>query len=357
MSNLKIEASRCDQCAKKVFPMEEVRADQRIWHKWCFRCKKCNNVLSLKGFASMQGEFFCKPCFKKNFFEKGNYSEGFGKMKPQQEWASKSESPNASPAPFVPGPEPSQASTEPKKESPAPEPTPAPVSEAKKEAAPEPKKEEAAPEPKKEEVAPEPKKEAAPEPKKESPAPVSEAKKEAAPEPKKEEAAPEPKKEAETKKISFEAEDAKKPSPLPTLGISISPQLKRAKTKQARPSSMYGLGSVTGAPPSPPKPAVPKCQACAKSVYKMEELIADEQIFHKSCFRCKDCNSVMSLKGFASMGGEFWCKNCFKKAFHAKGNYASGFGKKTPQEQFNEATGKAVYSMVGEQFKGVGKHN
>lgn len=34
---------------------------------------------------SMEGVTYCKPCFKKLFFSKGNYSEGFGKLKPQQE--------------------------------------------------------------------------------------------------------------------------------------------------------------------------------------------------------------------------------------------------------------------------------
>jgi len=41
--------------------------------------------MKLGSFASMGGEYFCKPCFKKNFFTKGNYSDGFGKLTPQQE--------------------------------------------------------------------------------------------------------------------------------------------------------------------------------------------------------------------------------------------------------------------------------
>src|SRR5690554_2535053 len=38
----------------------------------------------------MEGEVFCKVCFKKNFFSKGNYSDGFGKLTPQQEHDKKS---------------------------------------------------------------------------------------------------------------------------------------------------------------------------------------------------------------------------------------------------------------------------
>jgi hypothetical protein len=33
----------------------------------------------------MGGVFYCKPHFKQLFASKGNYSEGFGKLKPQQE--------------------------------------------------------------------------------------------------------------------------------------------------------------------------------------------------------------------------------------------------------------------------------
>jgi len=68
-----------------VYPMEEFRTNDVIFHKTCFRCKKCNNVLKIGNFASMENEFYCKVCFKKLFFSKGNYSDGFGKLTPQQE--------------------------------------------------------------------------------------------------------------------------------------------------------------------------------------------------------------------------------------------------------------------------------
>lgn len=75
----------CIVCTKKVYPTERVAADTTIYHKSCFRCEQCNGVLKLGSYASMEGRTFCKPCFKKNFFTKGNYSEGFGKLKPQHE--------------------------------------------------------------------------------------------------------------------------------------------------------------------------------------------------------------------------------------------------------------------------------
>lgn len=80
----------CIVCTKKVYLAERLAADKAIYHKACFRCEKCAGVLKLGSYASMEGRTFCKPCFKKNFFTKGNYSEGFGKLKPQQEFDLKS---------------------------------------------------------------------------------------------------------------------------------------------------------------------------------------------------------------------------------------------------------------------------
>ena len=41
-------------------------ADERAYHKSCFRCKECNNVLSLGNFAALEGVYYCKvtrsPC-------------------------------------------------------------------------------------------------------------------------------------------------------------------------------------------------------------------------------------------------------------------------------------------------------
>jgi len=76
----------------------------------------------------------------------------------------------------------------------------------------------------------------------------------------------------------------------------------------------------------------PKCNQCGKSVYKMEELVADNIIFHKSCFRCKHCNSVLKLGSYASMDNIFYCKPHFKQLFAEKGNYSEGFGKLKPQQ-------------------------
>jgi len=73
-------------CSKTVYSMEEVKADNRIFHASCFRCKHCNCVLKLGFFSSLEGVLYCSPHFNQLFAAKGNYSEGFGKLKPQQEF-------------------------------------------------------------------------------------------------------------------------------------------------------------------------------------------------------------------------------------------------------------------------------
>eukprot|EP01132_Coremiostelium_polycephalum_P007512 gene7512-9233_t len=76
---------KCNVCAKTVYPTERLASDERIFHKACFRCTACNNILKLGNYASMESKSYCKTCFKKLFYSKGNYSEGFGELKPQHQ--------------------------------------------------------------------------------------------------------------------------------------------------------------------------------------------------------------------------------------------------------------------------------
>jgi len=74
--------------------MEELKVEGEVFHKTCLRCSHCNNTLKLGNYASMDGVFYCKPHFKQLFASKGNYSEGFGKLKPQHEFNAKKEGTN-----------------------------------------------------------------------------------------------------------------------------------------------------------------------------------------------------------------------------------------------------------------------
>ncbi|KAL2776407.1 LIM domain and actin-binding protein 1 isoform 8 [Daubentonia madagascariensis] len=84
---------------------------------------------------------------------------------------------------------------------------------------------------------------------------------------------------------------------------------------------------------SPPKavkkfqlPARETCVECQKTVYPMERLLANQQVFHISCFRCSYCNSKLSLGTYASLHGRIYCKPHFNQLFKSKGNYDEGFG-------------------------------
>eukprot|EP01097_Dermamoeba_algensis_P002256 TRINITY_DN1900_c0_g1_i2.p2 TRINITY_DN1900_c0_g1~~TRINITY_DN1900_c0_g1_i2.p2 ORF type:complete len:112 (+),score=25.81 TRINITY_DN1900_c0_g1_i2:103-438(+) len=78
---------RCIVCAKRAYATEILKADEKVFHKTCFRCAHCNNLLKLGSYASLEGKYYCKPHFKQLFALKGNYSEGFGTEKPQEKWA------------------------------------------------------------------------------------------------------------------------------------------------------------------------------------------------------------------------------------------------------------------------------
>ncbi|XP_032757838.1 xin actin-binding repeat-containing protein 2 isoform X3 [Rattus rattus] len=77
------------------------------------------------------------------------------------------------------------------------------------------------------------------------------------------------------------------------------------------------------------------CIICQKTVYPMECLVADQQNFHKSCFRCHHCSSKLSLGNYASLHGQIYCKPHFKQLFKSKGNYDEGFGHKQHKDRWN----------------------
>eukprot|EP01102_Stenamoeba_stenopodia_P018569 TRINITY_DN682_c0_g1_i3.p1 TRINITY_DN682_c0_g1~~TRINITY_DN682_c0_g1_i3.p1 ORF type:complete len:302 (+),score=93.04 TRINITY_DN682_c0_g1_i3:55-960(+) len=78
---------KCTVCGKTVYVAEKISADEKIFHKACFRCTHCNGLLKLGNYASLTGKYYCKPHFKQLFALKGNYNEGFGAKKLTHQWA------------------------------------------------------------------------------------------------------------------------------------------------------------------------------------------------------------------------------------------------------------------------------
>ncbi|XP_053704923.1 LIM domain and actin-binding protein 1-like isoform X1 [Synchiropus splendidus] len=74
------------------------------------------------------------------------------------------------------------------------------------------------------------------------------------------------------------------------------------------------------------------CVFCQKTVYPLERLVANHNIYHSSCFRCSHCNTRLSLGNYASLHNNVYCKPHFCQLFKAKGNYDEGFGHRPHKE-------------------------
>uniref|UniRef100_A0A7M4FSW0 LIM domain and actin binding 1 n=1 Tax=Crocodylus porosus TaxID=8502 RepID=A0A7M4FSW0_CROPO len=119
-------------------------------------------------------------------------------------------------------------------------------------------------------------------------------------------------------------------------------------------------------------PVKETCIGCQKTVYPMERLFANQQVFHISCFRCSYCNSKLrrqrrwksggssrgwesgsstshvnplNLGTYASLHGSIYCKPHFNQLFKAKGNYDEGFGHKQHKELWMSKTENEEESM------------
>jgi len=82
----------------------------------------------------------------------------------------------------------------------------------------------------------------------------------------------------------------------------------------------------------------PKCCKCEKTAYSQESISYDNMVYHKRCFRCAKCDSVVSLGKVAMIQGDLYCKNCFIRMFSEKGTYHV-FGTKTLPKSMRKSTG------------------
>uniref|UniRef100_A0A8C4WZC5 LIM zinc-binding domain-containing protein n=1 Tax=Eptatretus burgeri TaxID=7764 RepID=A0A8C4WZC5_EPTBU len=82
----------CVICNKTVYPMDRLMANERIYHRPCFRCSHCSRTLSIGKFASLHGNVYCKPHYEQLFKSKGNYDEGFGRRQHKELWKQKIDS-------------------------------------------------------------------------------------------------------------------------------------------------------------------------------------------------------------------------------------------------------------------------
>eukprot|EP00033_Pygsuia_biforma_P000780 GCRY01000909.1.p1 GENE.GCRY01000909.1~~GCRY01000909.1.p1 ORF type:complete len:259 (+),score=3.54 GCRY01000909.1:133-909(+) len=67
--------NKCNVCNKTVYATEEVKSNNRIFHKACFKCTGCRAALTLGKELDHEGRLYCKSCYDKNF-----RPSGYGKV-------------------------------------------------------------------------------------------------------------------------------------------------------------------------------------------------------------------------------------------------------------------------------------
>lgn len=78
-----------------------------------------------------------------------------------------------------------------------------------------------------------------------------------------------------------------------------------------------------------------KCAACQKTVYAMEKMEMDKNVYHKSCFKCSHCSARLTPKTFSINEGVMYCTNHFTQLFRRKGNYDEGFGRQPHKKKWS----------------------
>ncbi|KAM4700457.1 LIM domain and actin-binding protein 1 isoform 2-T2 [Discoglossus pictus] len=116
----------------------------------------------------------------------------------------------------------------------------------------------------------------------------------------------------------------------------LDEEIQRPSTSPGYSSQTRVLNQLESTPAKSGKkfqlPAREICFGCEKTVYPMERLFANQQVYHNGCFRCTHCSTKLSLGSYASLHGSVYCKPHFNQLFKSKGNYDEGFGHKPHKE-------------------------
>lgn len=63
--------AKCGVCGKTVYPMEFIGANDRAFHKACFRCSVCKQALRIENMATINGSLYCAPHYDQAFKQAG----------------------------------------------------------------------------------------------------------------------------------------------------------------------------------------------------------------------------------------------------------------------------------------------
>ncbi|KAG9136928.1 hypothetical protein Leryth_027263, partial [Lithospermum erythrorhizon] len=70
---------------------------------------------------------------------------------------------------------------------------------------------------------------------------------------------------------------------------------------------------------------VQKCKSCDKVVHFAEMMSTDGLPFHKTCFRCSQCNTRLTVSNSSNLNGTLYCKPHFQRLLKESGGLASKF--------------------------------
>jgi len=99
----------------------------------------------------------------------------------------------------------------------------------------------------------------------------------------------------------------------------IARQFEKGSDRGKSGSRNGGTRPVTKAPVKAPVIEINKiCKICNKEPYVVERLVAEKSWWHKTCFRCKECNKQLNLDSYASHQGIIYCKPHHRDLFKPK---------------------------------------
>ncbi|KAH7674439.1 cysteine and glycine-rich protein [Dioscorea alata] len=68
---------KCKACEKTVYPVEQLTADNKAYHRACFRCHHCKGTLKFSNYSSFEGVLYCKPHYDQLFKMTGSLDKSF----------------------------------------------------------------------------------------------------------------------------------------------------------------------------------------------------------------------------------------------------------------------------------------
>ncbi|KAF5897435.1 LIM domain and actin-binding protein 1-like isoform X1, partial [Clarias magur] len=101
--------------------------------------------------------------------------------------------------------------------------------------------------------------------------------------------------EVDTETRAYSAKQKENVPPVP-LDVTSTPEPATKSTDANASSSVMTPVSEHGQAKAVKKFSLPpreSCVACTKTVYPLERLVANQQIYHNSCFRCTHCNTKL----------------------------------------------------------------